>query len=176
MIFKPSIASHSQTFDHQNGGAYSHQGSRFAPLTLSPTRGSPQPDGGLFSPSNAADSNTAHLKGKLSSLYETIRGLQEQLSTHKKEVQILRSEKETLESVLTMKQGDTRKALTNELHRVEEEIKRHYLNQRAEGTRLQNQITGLKTEKTGIEKDIVRMQKRIDELELQIGSDEAVEK
>ncbi len=78
--------------------------------------------------------------------------------------------------MLTMKQGDTRKALTNELHRVEEEIKRHYLNQRAEGTRLQNQITGLKTEKTGIEKDIVRMQKRIDELELQIGSDEAVEK
>lgn len=54
--------------------------------------------------------------------------MQEQLSTHKKEVQILRSEKETLESVLTMKQGDTRKALTNELHRVEEEIKRHYAN------------------------------------------------
>jgi hypothetical protein len=30
--------------------------------------------------------------------------------------------------VLTMKQGDTRKALTNELYRVEEEIKRHYAN------------------------------------------------
>ena len=87
-------------------------------------------------------------------------------------MQILRSEKETLESVLTMKQGDTKKALTNELHRVEEEIKRHYANQRAEDIRLQQQVTGLKNDKTSLEKDIIRMQKRIDELELQIGHDE----
>lgn len=72
-----------------------------------------------------------------------------------------------------MKQGDTRKALTNELHRVEEEIKRHYLNQKAETTRLQQQVTTLKNEKTAIEKEIIRMQKRIDELELQIGEDES---
>ena len=94
------------------------------------------------------------------------------MNTHKKEVQILRSEKETLESVLTMKQGDTRKALTNELYRVEEEIKRHYANQKAEGTRLQQQLTQLKNDKTALEKDIIRMQKRIEELELQIGHDD----
>lgn len=115
--------------------------------------------------------NTAHLKGKLNNLNDTIRQLQEFLNTHKKEVQILRSEKETLEQVLTMKQGDTKKALTNELHRVEEEIKRHYANQKAEGTRLQQQLTQLKNDKTALEKDIIRMQKRIEELELQIGSD-----
>lgn len=116
--------------------------------------------------------NTAHLKGKLSSLNETIRQLQEHLNSHKKEVQILRSEKETLESVLTMKCQDTRKALTNELHRVEEEIKRHYNNQHAESQRLQQQLTGLKTDKTALEKDIIRMQKRIEELELQIGHED----
>jgi hypothetical protein len=33
-------------------------------------------------------------------------------------------------------------------------------------------LTTLKTEKTALEKDIVRMQKRIEELELQIGHDE----
>jgi hypothetical protein len=53
--------------------------------------------------SGGSDS-TAHLKGKLNNLNDTIRTLQEQLNTHKKETQILRSEKETLESVLTMKQ------------------------------------------------------------------------
>ena len=47
--------------------------------------------------------NTAHLKGKLANLTETCRQLNESLNTHKKEVQILRSEKETLENVLTMK-------------------------------------------------------------------------
>ena len=83
-----------------------------------------------------ASDNTAHLKGKLANLYDTLRQLEEQLSTHKKEVHIMWSEKETLESVLTMKQGDTKKALTNELHRVEEEIRRHYANQRAETQRL----------------------------------------
>ena len=72
--------------------------------------------------------NTAHLKGKLSNLNDTLAQLIENLNVHKKEVQILRSEKETLESVLTMKCQDTRKALTNELHRVTEEISRHYSN------------------------------------------------
>ena len=76
--------------------------------------------------------NTAHLKGNLSNKNETLRQLTENLNVHKKEVQILRSEKETLESVLTMKCQDTRKALTNELHRVTEEINRHYANQNAE--------------------------------------------
>ena len=91
---------------------------------------------GMDAGSTMGGDNTAHLKGKLSNLNETVRQLQELLNTHKKEVQILRSEKDTLEQVLTMKSQDTRKALTNELHRVEEEIKRHYGNQKAEGTRL----------------------------------------
>ena len=51
----------------------------------------------------AGDDNTANLKGKLNNLNETVRQLTENLNVHKKEVQILRSEKETLESVLTMK-------------------------------------------------------------------------
>ena len=70
-----------------------------------------------------------------------------------------------------MKCQDTRKALTNELHRVNEEINRHYNNQSAEAQRLQQQLSNLKTEKTALEKEIVRMTKRIDELELQIGHD-----
>ena len=74
------------------------------------------------------ENNTSQLKGKLDNLNETARQLTENLNVHKKEVQILRSEKETLESVLTMKCQDTRKALTNELHRVLEEVNRHYSN------------------------------------------------
>jgi len=85
----------------------------------------------------AGQDNTSHLKGKLANLRETVAQLSENLNIHKKEVQILRSEKETLDSVLTMKCQDTRKALTNELHRVTEEINRHYSNQNAETQRLQ---------------------------------------
>lgn len=115
--------------------------------------------------------NTAHLKGKLNNLVDTCRMLHEQLNTHKKEVQILRSEKETLENVLTMKCQDTRKALKNELHRVNEEITRHYAVMRAESTRLSQTVGNLRTEKTALEKEIVRMTKRIEDLENQIGKD-----
>ena len=63
--------------------------------------------------------------------------LADELQYHKKEVQVLRSEKETLESVLTMKTQDVRKTLTNENFKVEEEMKRHYAHQKAENSRIQ---------------------------------------
>ena len=44
---------------------------------------------------------------------------------HKKELAILRSEKDTLEGVLSMKTADIKKTLSNELVRLEDEIKRH---------------------------------------------------
>ena len=119
-----------------------------------------------------SNDNTSHLKGKLNNLNDTVRQLTENLNVHKKEVQILRSEKETLESVLTMKCQDTRKALKNELHRVEEEIQRHYSSMQAESQRLQVQTSNLKTDKTALEKEVLRMTKRIEELELQIGQDD----
>jgi hypothetical protein len=39
---------------------------------------------------------------------------------------MLRSEKESLESVLNMKTGEVRKTLGHELKKVEDEMKRHY--------------------------------------------------
>ena len=80
---------------------------------------------------------TANLKGKLQGLEEIISTLNADLNLHKKEVSILKSEKETLESVLMVKTADVRKTLTNELFRVEEEMKRHYEHMKAENSRLQ---------------------------------------
>lgn len=55
-----------------------------------------------------------------------VTNLADDLQFHKKEVQTLRSEKESLEAVLNTKTGDVRKTLTTELKKVEEEMKRHY--------------------------------------------------
>ena len=71
------------------------------------------------------------------SLEELIKSLAEELNYHKREVQMLRAEKETLESVLTLKTQEVRKALTNENFKVEEEMKRHYAHQKAENSRIQ---------------------------------------
>lgn len=118
-------------------------------------------------------SGSASLKGKLLSLEEMIRALTEEMNFHKKEVQILRSEKDTLENVLNMKTQDVRKSLMNEIYRVEEEMKRHFAHQKAENNRLQQQINQLKGEKTALQQQLLALQRRISELELQVGNDES---
>ena len=50
----------------------------------------------------------------------------EELTIHRKEVSVLRNEKDTLENVITLKTQEVRKTLTNENFKVEEEMKRHY--------------------------------------------------
>ena len=119
--------------------------------------------------SAGSNANTANLKGKLSALEEMILQLADELQYHKKEVQVLRSEKETLESVLTMKTQDVRKTLTNENFKVEEEMKRHYSHQKAENSRIQQQVTSLKGEKTALDMQLLELERRMAELELQVG-------
>ena len=99
--------------------------------------------------------------------------LADELQYHKKEVQVLRSEKETLESVLTMKTQDVRKTLTNENFKVEEEMKRHYSHQKAENSRIQQQVTALKGEKTALDMQLLELERRMAELELQVGTADA---
>ncbi|OMJ73852.1 hypothetical protein SteCoe_27368 [Stentor coeruleus] len=115
---------------------------------------------------------SASLKGKLLSLEELVRSITEEMNYHKKEVQILRSEKDTLESVLNMKIVDVRKSLMNEIARVEDEMKRHFAHQKSENSRLQQQITQLKGEKTSLQQQLIGLQRRIAELENQIGNED----
>ena len=84
-------------------------------------------------------------------LEEMIKALQDEMGFHKKEVQLLKSEKETLQAVLTMKTADVKDSLTGELKKIEEEMKRHFAHQKAENSRLQQQITALKGEKTALQ-------------------------
>ena len=70
-----------------------------------------------------------------------------------------------------MKTQDVRKTLTNELFKVEEEMKRHYAHQKAENARIQQQVTALKGEKTALDMQLIELQRRMDELELQVGHD-----
>lgn len=124
------------------------------------------------SATSTTGNNTTNLKGKLVSLEDMIRNLAEELNFHKQEVQVLRSEKDTLESVLTMKTQEVRKALTNENFKVEEEMKRHYSHQKAENSRLQQQVTQLRGEKTALDMQLLELERRMAELELQVGQED----
>ena len=115
---------------------------------------------------------SANLKGKLSALEELIKKLNEELNIHKTAVGQLRADKEMIESILTLKTQEVKKTLTNELFRVEEEMKKHFAHQKAENSRLQQQITQLKGEKTVLQQQLVGLRTKIEELEQQVGKDE----
>ena len=114
---------------------------------------------------------SATLKGKINTLEETIRALTEELNFYKKEIQNLRSEKEALDDNLTRKAQDIRKSLTTDVLKAEEEMKKSYLGQKSENTKLQNQITTLKTDKTNLQQHLLDLQRRAAELELLMGAD-----
>ena len=119
----------------------------------------------------ASGNSSSSLKGKLVALEDTVQNLTEELECHKKQVRALQTEKDTLESVLNMKIQDVRNNLTNEVARVEGEMKRYFDSQRAENARMQQQITTLKDEKTALQQKLLDLQQRIAELEGQVGFD-----
>ena len=57
-----------------------------------------------------------------------IKGITEEVEYHKKEVQMLRVEKEQLENVLAVKAVEVRKNLQEEATRVEEDLKKNLSN------------------------------------------------
>ena len=59
-----------------------------------------------------------------------------------------------------------------DIYRIEEELKRNLAQQRAENTKLSQQIAAIKQEKTELQKKLLALQRRIAELELQIGGEE----
>ena len=121
---------------------------------------------------NQGNSNPNSLKGKLNVIENLIKTINEEITNHKKEVQILKSEKDTLQSVLTMKTSDVKEALFEELKTLESEMRRHFNHQKAENSRLQQQVTVLRGEKTSLQQQLIGLQRRINELEMQIGTEE----
>ena len=101
-----------------------------------------------------------------------IRQLEEELNFNKKEVQILRSDKDSMETVLTIKGQELKKNLCHELLKNEEEIRRHGTNQKAENLRIQQKISNFNNEMTGMKQQLLGLNRRISELEIQMGHDE----
>ncbi|KAL4437607.1 hypothetical protein ABPG74_017845 [Tetrahymena malaccensis] len=116
--------------------------------------------------------NPASLKGKLQNLEETTKAVSDELSMHKKELQILKSEKDTLQQVLKVKTDDVQNTLTNELKRLEDEMRRHFNHQKAETHRIQTQINTLKAEKTSLAQTLNGLEHRIQDLEMNVGNHE----
>jgi len=74
--------------------------------------------------------------------------------------------------MLQLKAREVKTTLNQELSKVEDEIKRHFSHQKAENSKLQQQISQLKTEKTVLQNQFIALQRRITDLDMQVGSDD----
>ena len=116
------------------------------------------------------NNSSSSIKAKLLSLENHMNSIIEEINFQKREVQILRSEKETLEEVLSRKAQDMKKALEEDCGRVDSDMRQSFKQQKALNNKLQQQATLLKQEKTNLQQNLLALQRRIGELELQVGS------
>ena len=74
----------------------------------------------VYQEASAFDAN--NVKKQLIELEKFISQVNSEITYHKNEVQIMRSETDTLEQVLTLKAHDVKRSMINEIERVEEDM------------------------------------------------------
>ena len=112
------------------------------------------------------------LKSKIKSLEDAIKLVSDDLNNNITDIKALQQEKEEHRTFLKTKTEEMKKSLLVELNTVEEEMKKHLLVQKDENTRLQKLITALKGEKTVLLNKLIALQRRISDMEGQVGHDD----
>merc|ERR1719316_507472 len=100
------------------------------------------------------------LKGKLASLEDFISMQNEELAAQRQEIESLRNDKQNIEQHYQAQLQELKKTMVADVQRMQEEVKRHFAHQK---------ITTLKGEKTSLQQQILGLQRRIQEIEEQIG-------
>jgi chromosome segregation ATPase len=94
------------------------------------------------------------------------------MNEHKSDLSRLKNEKDSLQEALKGKTAEVRQTLLMELTKVEDDMKRHFAQQKSENQRLVQQIMNLKVEKTSLTNQLIALQRRISDLEMQVGNDD----
>ncbi len=94
------------------------------------------------------------------------------MNDHKTDLLKLKNEKESLQDKLKGRTKEVREGLLEELSKVDEDMKRHFNSQKNENMKLVQQIISLKTEKTSLQNQLIALQRRISDLEMQVGNDD----
>jgi DNA repair exonuclease SbcCD ATPase subunit len=153
----------------------------FLPFCSIPFAAMAMGGGGLLSPmttkgpNQTADSFNSMmptgLKGKLASLEDFISMQNEELAAQRQEIESLRNDKQNIEQHYQAQLQELKKTMVADVQRMQDEVKRHFAQQKADNSRLQQQITTLKGEKTSLQQQILGLQRRIQEIEEQVGAD-----
>ena len=121
---------------------------------------------------NKMSSSNTTLKTKIQSLENTIKEVHKAIQDNISDIKELEKEKNEHKDEIKQKTEDMKKTLIVELNNVEVEMKKHLSVQKDENTRLQKLITQLKGEKTVLMNKLIALQRRITDMENQVGTDD----
>mmetsp|Transcript_99471 Transcript_99471/g.320735 ORF Transcript_99471/g.320735 Transcript_99471/m.320735 type:complete len:130 (-) Transcript_99471:42-431(-) len=109
------------------------------------------------------------MKGKVHDLATTLQSQNEELGIAQGNMQTIKSESSNSKHGMQGQLSDVGRYFKNDLDRMLEEFKLQAKQQEAENVHLQQQVTQLKGEKTSIHQQIIALQRRIEEIEEEIG-------
>merc|ERR1719439_318128 len=100
---------------------------------------------------------------------QTLQSQNEELGIEKGHMETIKNENNSSTSGMQGQLNDIKRYFQADIQRMTDEFKMSMHMQVAENTRLQMQVTQLKGEKTSIHQQIIALQRRIEELEEEIG-------
>ena len=112
------------------------------------------------------------LKGKFAVLEEAVNQVAEELNAHKRDFEDMQSHSTNIQKTIITKSTNVKENLKKEIEKCEDEMKRHFSHQKAENSRLQQQISHLKSEKQVVSNQMSALNRRIADIESQIGNDD----
>lgn len=131
----------------------------------------PNPNAILESTSNFNDTTMTSLATKYKVLETNLLEIMKELSDHKKQFKSFRDSQQDMQGLIADKGDQLKDNIEGSIQKMDGEIQKSLSHQKAENSRLQQQITQLNTDETIIKNQLIALSKRIDDIELQVGQE-----
>lgn len=131
----------------------------------------PNPNAILESTSNFNDTTMTSLATKYKVLETNLLEIMKELSDHKKQFKNFRDSQQDMQGLIADKGDQLKDNIEGSIQKMDGEIQKSLSHQKAENSRLQQQITQLNTDETIIKNQLIALSKRIDDIELQVGQE-----
>lgn len=118
---------------------------------------------------NFNDSTTTSLKTRYRVLFENLQDVTRELSSHRKEFSEFQGSKSNFREIIEERGDQLKDNVEITIQRMDGDVQKSLSHQKAENSRLEQQINQLNADKTVIGNKLIQLEKRINELENQIG-------
>ena len=120
------------------------------------------------------DTTLANLTEKYEILNENLNNLIKAMNDHKKDFKEFQGGNENIPEYIDEKAKQIEDNVGSSITRMDGEVQKSLSHQKAENSRLQQQISQLNTDQIVIKNQLLNIQKRIDDIQLQIGDNYAI--